>query len=307
MVTVPRAWLEDFVRRAGEQGLRVILDLHSMPGGSSDGTYNGVWPNKPAFWTASSNVGDTSVPLRTLGLWVIAALIGWVESLGDTAQSAVSGITVMNEPAHMAVHMGFASEVSVLRWLESAAELFRRSSLPGLGVKLYVNMIETAFVDFWGAVGPWWHRTFDEVERNSWAVFDVHWYTAWDGGRCDGRVLAGGGYVCDEPLEEVRKLLRGCAAGFAKVLTTHIQGLKSCSEFSVGTFSDSVIACNDKKLLRTFLKEQISVFEEWKVEPFFWTWRMPYGPSFQMGWSLKHLLGHEDPPQHPCSLSLGVM
>lgn len=308
LVTVPRAWLAEFLRRAAGHGVRVVLDLHSMPGGSSDGTYNGVWPHTPAFWTATAKVGGATVALTTAGLWVVAALIDWIESLDEEARIAVDGITVMNEPAHMAASLGFAQEEVVLRWLESAAELFRQSSLPDRGVKMYVNMIETAFADFWGVVGPWWEKTFSEAERHTWAVFDQHWYTAWDGGRCDGRVLPGGGYLCDEPLDKVRELLRSCAKGFTQLLTSHIQGLKSCSEFSAGTFADAVVACNDRKLLRAFLEEQIAVFKEDDVEPFFWTWRMPYGPSFEMGWSLKKLLGHEDTPtQHPCSLSLGVM
>jgi len=308
MTTVPRGWLGQFLRRAGKHGLRVVFDMHSMPGGSSDGTYNGVWPHEPAFWTANAVLGGGAFPLRTVGLWVVAALIGWIESLDKEARTVVSGITVMNEPAHMAASLGFAEEREVLSWIEAAADLFRQSSLPKQGLKLYVNMIETGFMDFWGTVGPWWHNVFSKAEREKWAVFDVHWYTAWDGGRCDGRVLPGGGYLCDAPLAEARRLLRGCARGFTEVFASHIHGLKSCSEFSTGTFADAVLACNDRTLLQAFLEEQVSVFQSAEVESFFWTWRMPYGPSFQMGWSLKHLLGHEDAfLQSPCSLPLGVM
>lgn len=28
------------------RGRQVVLDLHALPGGSQDGTYNGVWPNR---------------------------------------------------------------------------------------------------------------------------------------------------------------------------------------------------------------------------------------------------------------------
>jgi len=305
---VPRDWLEQVLRRAADHGLRFVLDLHALPGGSSDGTYNSVWPHRPAFWKEKSNVGDTSIALKAAGLWIVAALIGWIESLDEKAQSAISGLTVMNEPAHMAASVGFADEASVLQWLESAAQLFRRSHLPRRGMKLYVNLIETAFKNFWGSVGPWWPKAFSKAERHTWAVFDTHWYTAWDGGRCDGRALPGGGYLCDQPLEEVREVLRGCVTGFAKMLAAKVDGLLSCTEFSVGTFADAVIACNDRALLHAFLEEQLSAFQKHSIEPYFWTWRMPYGPTFQMGWSLKHLLGHEEAVlQHPCSLSLAVL
>jgi len=308
LVTVPRAWLEQLLRRAAGYGLRLLFDLHAMPGGSSDGTYNGVWPNEPQFWRASSKIGNTAVTLSTAGLWVAGALIRWVEGLDEELQQAVLGLTLMNEPAHMSASQGFAQPEAVLRWLEEAADLFRRSALPGRGVKLYVNMIETSIANFWPTVAPWWSEKFSVLERQTWAVFDVHWYTAWSDGRCDGRVLPGGGYFCDQPLEEVRQLLRGCAGEYVEVFSSNIEGLKACSEFSVGTFADAVIACNDKRLLQMFMEEQASTFRAAGVEAFFWTWRMPYGPTFQMGWSLKLLLGEEqDRLQHPCSLPLGVM
>jgi len=31
-----------------------------------------------------------------------------------------------------------------------------------------------------------------------------------------------------------------------------------------------------------------------RIQPFFWTWKMPFGPNFEAGWSLKYLLGLED-------------
>ena len=40
--TIPRDWLEEFLVRCSRHGIRVVLDLHAFPGGSSQGTYNGV-------------------------------------------------------------------------------------------------------------------------------------------------------------------------------------------------------------------------------------------------------------------------
>lgn len=40
--TIPRDWLAEFLVRCAKHGLRVLIDLHAFPGGSSQGTYNGV-------------------------------------------------------------------------------------------------------------------------------------------------------------------------------------------------------------------------------------------------------------------------
>ena len=143
MVTTPRSLLSDFLRQAQQEGLKVILDLHAFPGGSQDGTYNGIWPHRPAFWTHRSRLGD--VPLTVTGRWVVQKLIRWVEELEPSTRSAVQGLTLMNEPAHTNAWSHFASEREVLRWLAETAGDFRSSKLPGFKVKLYVNIIETAF------------------------------------------------------------------------------------------------------------------------------------------------------------------
>ena len=40
--TIPRDWLAQFLVRCSRHGIRVLIDLHAFPGGSSQGTYNGV-------------------------------------------------------------------------------------------------------------------------------------------------------------------------------------------------------------------------------------------------------------------------
>lgn len=292
-VTVPRAWLAGFVRKAAQHNLKVLLDIHAFPGGSSDGTYNGVWPQAPVFWKQNVTGKNGSVAMREIGLWVARALIKWVEGLDAAAQAAVGGLTLMNEPAHLSSGHKWASEGEVLHWLEQAAAAFRASSLPGRGVKLYVNVIETAFKDFSGTVGPWWAKTFSEAEQQQWAVMDRHWYTAWAGDSCSGRTVSGGAYTCDQPLDEIRSKLRECARGWAEDFAKQFKGLKAVTEFSAGTFDQALGACMDPSVLGAFLEEQVAAFTDSSVEPFFWSWRMPYGPVFEPGWSLKHLLGKE--------------
>lgn len=300
-VTVPRQWLENFLVRAAENELSVLLDLHAFPGGSSQGTYNGVWPNPPKFWQENVTLGNKSVPLKHTGQLVVQALIDWASGLSGDALRAVGGLTLMNEPAHQSSGTDWCSEDQVLSWLAEAAERFRQSPLPKKGVRLYVNIIETAFQDFFGTVVPWWSQTFTEEEQLTWAVMDRHWYTAWSGKACSGRTVPGGGYYCDQPLGKVREVLRSCAGQWAADFEAHFKGLRAVTEFSLGTYDQALFACTDPAVTQAFLEEQVRAFDQHRIDAFFWTWRMPYGRAFEPGWSLKHILGLERKDWLPCS------
>jgi len=297
-VTVDRDWLAGLLRKAAHHNLKVFLDLHTMPGGSSDATYSGVWPLPPKFWIGNARVGKSGHPLREAGLLIVDAFIQWVESLGEVELSAVGGLTLLNEPAHMSRRdeaRGEAftkGEKQVMEWVAEAASAFRHSSLPARGVKLYVSMTDSAFQFYWDTVPAWWARTFSRQERHSWAVFDVHFYDAWTP-KCSGRVNPGGGYVCSQPIEEIRSLVHSCHEDYLSLFAKKIDGLKASTEFSVATFEDPVLACRDERLLHMYLDEQVNIFKRFQVEAFFWSWRMPYGRNFESAWSLKHLAGLE--------------
>eukprot|EP00930_Biecheleria_cincta_P047209 TRINITY_DN32673_c0_g1_i1.p1 TRINITY_DN32673_c0_g1~~TRINITY_DN32673_c0_g1_i1.p1 ORF type:complete len:577 (-),score=64.70 TRINITY_DN32673_c0_g1_i1:157-1788(-) len=296
--TIPRALIKRFINLASKHGLKVILDLHAFPGGSQDGTYNGIWPHRPVFWNQHSHItqeSDSKLPLRVIGMWISSALIKWVEDLDSQTRKGIQGLTLMNEPAHMNAVKNYASEQDVLQWLGSTADVYRKSKLPSQGIRLYVNLIDTAFKQFeWTAV-PWYKNTFTQQERNTWVVADTHFYTAWSAGSCDGRTEAGGGYTCDMPLRDILWRVQGCIAQNTQRLRRIFgEGLMSVSEFSVGTFQDARAACKDTMLLKAFLEAQLNGFLGAGIEPFFWTWRMPYGEVFEPGWSLKWLRGLED-------------
>jgi len=299
-VTVDRAWLAEVLLQAGRHGLKVLLDIHMMPGASSDGTYNGVWPLPPMFWTANATVGKAGVPLTEVGLWVAKAMVDWVEGLPHEELGVVGGITFMNEPAHMANINRKAgnpftkSDDQVLAWVKQSSDLFRKSTLPQKGVKLYINLIETSVNNFAGVIPAWFAETFSEHERRNWAVLDIHWYSAWSGSICSGRAIAKNDrYLCDQPIEDVRAIFRGCVEEAAERLGRGTDGLKACSEFSLGTFEDAVLACDDDDILHMLLEEQVDVMQRHNIEGFFWTWRMPYGPVFERAWSLKYIAGLE--------------
>merc|ERR1711920_412644 len=154
-----------------------------------------------------------------------------------------------------------------------AADLFRRSSLPARGIRLYVNLVDTSFGNFGGDFGKlvpdWWYETFSEGERHEWAVMDRHKYYSWDK-ECSG---------CDGPGE-------ACAW--------------SC-DVPNDVARDATIACRDIDLARNLVQDQVAAFRSGNVEGFFWSWRIPYGPIFQSGWSLKYLAGvEEENLSHEC-------
>lgn len=296
LVTIPRAFLQDILLKAQRHGLKVVLDLHAFPGGAQLGTYNSIWPSKPVFWNERVRVGTVGQRLVDAGSWIAQALIDWIQSLDDTQRAAVAGVCFMNEPAHMNKWARFANESDVMAWLADVGGKFRASNLPGQGMKLYMNIMDTGFKDFEGEAVPWFLRTFSREERHIWATADTHWYAAWTSGTCDGRTLPGGAYVCDAPEQDVLDISAGCAKG--EVENMHIRfgdGLISFSEVSVGTFEDARYACKDKRVTSTFLNEMMVRFKESDVESFFWSWRMPYAPVFEPGWSLKWLAGLEEP------------
>lgn len=296
LVTVPRAWFKQFLRKVGDHGMQVLLDVHAFPGGSSQGTYNGIWPADPKFWSHSTTIAENGLemPLTGVGQMVVGALINWVENLPAQEFNAVAGLTLMNEPAHLSAWSDWADEQQVLGWLAQAGDQFRKSTLPAKGVKMYMNMIGTAFKDFNAVVPQWWSSTFTATEQREWAVADIHWYSAWAGQWGSGRLTEGGSYFCDDPIEEIRPKLQEAISGFTDDFVKHFPGLRSCSEFSLGTYDQALSACTDSANQELFLNEQVTAMNRNGIEPFFWTWRMPYGSAFEPGWSLKHALGKEN-------------
>jgi len=202
------------LKAAGHHRVKVLLDIHAYPGGSSDGTYNGIWPLQPEFWNTGLDSNNTPIyqdNFRT----IFQNLITWAEglySLSDPSYGAGLGaLTAMNEPAHLLGipearcangSWGIASYQDVLDTLALAVADFRRSSLPAHNVKLYMNVIETMFPttlpsttlsrdvkhpddllsgeQVYSVIGNWWKSITTENERQTWAILDIHHYFAWD-------------------------------------------------------------------------------------------------------------------------------
>lgn len=304
-VTIPRKWLKERIEAMAAKGLRIVLDFHNMPGGSSSGTYSGIWPREPAFWNHNMTIGgngspgSSKVPLREVGLRMAKAAYDWVEKdLHKLVSSgAIWGMCMMNEPGHMAAWSTWGTGQMVLDQLGTIADMFRNTTLPGRGVRLYLQIIETAFAPgtFDEVVAPWYHSMFTKEERYSWAVLSRHHYTAWSGGWAGGKVYPGEAYTCDQALAGVRKILARDMSGFARGFADKYHGLRALTEWSLGTNPDADLACTNLDLLRVVFEENVKAWgllgHENRIEPFFWTWRIPYGPKFQPGWSLKYFSG----------------
>ena len=183
---VPRPFLVQFLRACNRHGIKATLDVHTYPGGTSLGTFSGLWPRKPLFWKHD----DPERPEKDTGRRIYRELLEWIESLAESDPEAFAGvgaITPMNEPGHLAGLFGPGSanpdvksfmpslpaevakkylsdlesdgdsessfvsvpdgtHLRVLLWQRDAVSAFRSTSLPQRGIELHVNVHESIFV-----------------------------------------------------------------------------------------------------------------------------------------------------------------
>jgi hypothetical protein len=181
---IPKELVAGFLRSCASHGITASLDIHTYPGATSIGTFSGLWPRWPRFWTH----GDLpDQPKTDIGRGLLRDFISWMESLQETDPEAFEGllaISPMNEPAHLAGLFGpggvmpnkksflpdlptqmaqdFLTDLNkfsddshtsipdgphlrVLLWLRDAVHAFRHSSLPAYGKELHVNVHESIF------------------------------------------------------------------------------------------------------------------------------------------------------------------
>lgn len=273
--SIPIKVVEEVLEVAADFGIQVLLDLHAFPGGSSAGTFNGVWPLNPRFWTAHFKENFTTI---------IVQLLDWMEALGrknPKAFAGLYGLSPMNEPAHMrglydksgaAVPVpyqkaydelglkGWASisTTDILQTLAISVDEFRKR--PALEQKmLLMNVIETAFAGTFGgkedasafaasqkgevgsvtgAIGAWWKEITTESERKRWAVLDLHNYIAWNP---DVK-----GFEDIVTMEDYRRLLNEMSVPFFQQLRSRLEmpqpQLLACSEYSASTNQDTLLS-----------------------------------------------------------------
>ncbi len=134
-----------------------------------DGSYSGIFPKTPLFFN------DTNA--MKLGYDIVNNLCDFFVALPFDLQSVVTGVTLMNEPAHLIPQYSTV----MLNWLAGAIDIYRTKVVSKFTAypKLYVNLIETSVSP--SEMLEFMVSTFNAEELNSWAILDVHRYFAWDG------------------------------------------------------------------------------------------------------------------------------
>ncbi len=180
---VPRSLLVNLLQACGRYGIGATLDMHTYPGATSPGTFSGLWPRWPRFWTHGDQPA-TDEGHKDVGRKLWKNFVGWVESLDQATLKGLEALSPMNEPAHLAgiFSTGRGSDgpylpplrddqakaylkklvastpnrngasytqvpdgphLRVFKWLDDAIDTFRQSTLPSKGIQLAVNVHES--------------------------------------------------------------------------------------------------------------------------------------------------------------------
>lgn len=291
-VSISYAFLTKTLQSIADAGLTVLIDVHAMPGGSADGSYNGVFPNEPMFFK--------QIELMQMGDQILANMFAFYNNLAPELKNSVTGFTLLNEPAHMVPD----DAQTMLSWLGSAADAYRTAVVSPCQAAnipvplLYVNLIATSVPE--PEMLDFMVETFSSAELASWAVLDIHVYYAWDGSRAGCTDWADGcAFQCSLDVEDpdafavMGEQMAAAAAGtHAYFAANGSVPLLACSEFSLATYHDSNNACRGRDWLDLMYHAQADGFAAQGIadRAVFWTWKMPYGGSHEAGWSLQSYL-----------------
>ena len=276
-VTVSRAALNRYVATLADAGLKVLIDMHTMPGGSSVGSYNGVFPSPPTFWDDPT--------LMTVGRGIVREMLRWYLALPETSRAAVGGVTLLNEPAHL---LPDKRDV-MLDWLTGAVADFRAlvadpaKQAGAQPPRLLVNLIDTCGLNVYN-MAEWMARTFAADELRSWAVLDTHIYLAWEHAAPDT-------WSCEADPEDIKD-------GVARFVQAKVNEMNDAaarngiartavSEWSLATNRDSAAGCQDVRVLESLREAQRYAFDQGGVESYFWGWKLPSAGTHQKFWSAR--------------------
>ena len=280
-VTVTRAFLNAVVERLAARGLSVLVDVHSMPGGSSAGSYNGVFPRPPIFWDDQK--------LMTIGRGALREMMRWYGALAPASRAAVGGFTLLNEPAHLMEEKRSA----MLAWYASAVDDYRRlvvETSPAPPPTLFVNFIETSGMNVY-EMAAWIAEHFTEAERAAWVALDVHMYLAWE-------FPAPGAWSCDASRDEAYRGVFDFISAKVGQLRQAADGAgvrdAAVSEWSLATHRDSREGCADADVVNAVHDAQTDAFKNANVKSYFWGWKMPYAGVHRAFWDMARRVGFED-------------
>jgi len=291
-VTIPYSFLTKTLQSINDAGLTALIDIHAMPGGSADGSYNGVFPNEPMFFKQTE--------LMQMGDGILDNMFAFYNDLTPELRDTVSGFTLLNEPAHMVPD----DSLTMQGWLAAAAARYRdvivtprqeqKLSVP----LLFVNLISTSVSD--QDMINFMVNTFTADELSAWAVLDIHVYYAWDASKSGCTDMNDDcAYPCSvdvtDPAEfgaMVDGMYAAASSSHAFFSSSGSVPLLACSEFSLATYHDSNNACRGRDWLDVMYSAQAAGFEAqgFGDRVMFWTWKMPFGGSHEAGWALQDYL-----------------
>jgi len=102
---IPRNFMIRFLRACAKYNIGATIDIHTYPGGTSIGTFSGVWPRYSKFWTEGDVPATDNNKKPDVGRKLLKEFIQWLESLETDDPMAFKGfraLSPMNEPAHLA-------------------------------------------------------------------------------------------------------------------------------------------------------------------------------------------------------------
>ena len=102
---IPRNFVTNFLRACAKYNIGATLDIHTYPGGTSIGTFSGVWPKYSRFWTEGDVPATDNDEEPDIGRTLLKNFVTWLESLAVDDPMAFKGLRAlspMNEPAHLA-------------------------------------------------------------------------------------------------------------------------------------------------------------------------------------------------------------
>lgn len=281
--------IEKLLDLAYDYNLKILIDIHTFPGGQSDGSYSGQWPKKPRFW---NNTNMAKKNMRT----IMKNLYDWITNLNSKRYSVIEGISPMNEPAHLRntenrINGWNVSDNDILEILEESVKLYKEYPQLINDKKLVMNVIETSIYpgNNWGYVyGNWWRNITTKQDRLKWAVIDVHHYAAWDDPK-----FCNNDSICNYNIKNY-----SIYSKIRSELGLDLDDLLYSSEFSASTEQSTNLSLtsgllknkNYKELRDKFLNSQLIDMEKNNVKGFFWCWSIPYNSNYQNEWSLKNII-----------------
>lgn len=286
-VTITQDFLRKVLTEVKDAGLTVLIDIHAFPGGSASGSYSGIFPSDPMFFSDPA--------LQEQGFDVLNNMFDFYSSLESDLKALVRGMTLMNEPAHSMPQDG----ETMLAWMDKAVDLFRqRVVVPAASSsdhpQLYMNLIGTALSD--QQITDFMVTSFSPEELSAWAILDTHVYYAWNAGLSGCTSMNDDcAWSCSVDNDQddfalVSSQIHDAAAkSHSNFLSNTSIPLQGCSEFSLATYHDSNNACRGLNMLEMMYSAQAEGFEAQGINDrsLFWTWKMPYGGSHEAAWSVQ--------------------